>query len=1581
MISGLISAEWKVEEAPSVYTYKWEISSEDLTEFVKSGQVKSGISGSVYYNGRYYPVYSMIVEQSADELTYRIDDQNIRILHSTALGTKTKVDPLAQDRIDADVFSDFVKLNTIPGVGTLVEIMPILPSEDGSIKSLTKAEISLFPTNSRSLKKSDLKKDRADLGKIQTFREDLPDEFCALYIKKEGVFQVTGQDLIDKGIDIRYIHPDNIKLFWWGEEIPCRVTSTYELGQETFQPNDMIQFYIPEMKNPYSSYKYNPFSDYDVIHLYWNEGNGLRYVQENSEITGNATHEPEANRKFISTIHVEKNMGYQPLSRLHEEELSHLKEHQFFSPSIGIGESVDFTFELNDPVLDSPYSVDFTVRFQGLTYSVDDEMDHQVLVHINDQLMLQDEWEGQLPKISSNQNSFFSHEKLKNGENVIRVSVLGTDDRSAFEDLVFLDWLEVSYERYMKAHNNRLLFSPQHGPGVYLFLVEGLTSSSDVMILKNGTNWIRGYQVSREDTVNGEVTYSLLFEDECQGDEVYQIAGPGKEDDPDYGIVNVDSIRYVNTFEDDRYNNEPKGDYLIITHKDFFEKAHELADHKRDVGFIPAIYEAERIYDQYNYGNESPYAIKNFLSYAYKNWSITPEYVLLIGDTQTENSLPVMKYQSSGRVGAIIAENWYVDIDDDFMIEMALGRLPISTEEQLDSIIAKIKEYDEMNNPAQSNRIALLTGPEYMFKDQVQNYLNNVAPDYIQADRLYLYDATQTGDFDMGLYATDTLIDFIRDGVFNINYLGHGGGSTWDNAVLPYTAFEQFKPNKPFIVNSLTCYTNTFSNENALGEMFIRHPRGAVSILASTGFGWINSNYYLFENLMRHMHDDKMSHGRAVQYALADYFFSTFGKNANFIDQVDGKILYKYFRRTLFYQMCILGDPSATFPHLRETELTVTPRSVNQGDEISINASELGVRHGTLDLVGTKGDKRKYPLKQKVRLDFNQGTSTFTIPEIAENISDGMLQMSLWDENNNTFVSTSSIAFGAPYISALNYYPSKPGIQDEAVDILLKLESYQNVDSVNLRIYNDRSINKNYQILPLKNMGAGEFKSANPIIYINKSSFYTTETDSSTPVDYFTGNYAIPEFRIGGEILTGDFYSLMPNAPNERDISILEYSVEKGKSKVVLYNQADTSSYVKLSLEVDEGAIQYSYVDTVLTSYDVDGHYVDNDNKINTFYFNFLPIYGNGTVHIEIEPLSIEDADSSNNMGDFPIDNKWLRTTDRHFVNNANDTANAAGNVVSYLLPGEKAAYNGAAFVNAYTRSYDLSDFGASQADQSIMYINTEDDEIDMRGAIPLSALTGDKLICYLSVDLDVFYTLPVSSVDTNGIFPITKAGYYLLATATESQGPNIELNINAREVLTGGFVSERSDFSVIMNDEHGVHPLPDYWGIYLDGEEIAEEDVSVVPRDDIREIGLNFKLSMDEGLHTLQVVAHDLVGNQTETEEYEIEYTGESELIDYGNYPNPFKSRTTFIYELTEQFDDVTIKIYTLSGQKIFTMSVSENAITDLPLYSIGYHEVPWSGKDEFGNVVASGVYFYVIEGVVDGKKIKSTGKFAKLI
>ena len=1617
LVSGLYSASWNIEESPSMFSYKWEISHEDLTEFVKSGQISnSGISGSYYYQGRYYPVYTVLIENTPNQVTYRIQDRKETIYSApvfstgqenikynpidknefnTANKTKNEAQPEEAtllinneidgssyiDSFDPDVLSDFVSLQEVPGVGTLVEIIPCLPQKDGTMRCLTQANIQLISTSSKILSKSSLQKDRSSLAKTTSLKADLPDEFCDLYIQEAGVYQISGQDLADRDIDIRYIHPDNIKLFWWGEEIPCRVTSTYEQGQETFQYHDVVQFYIPELKNPYGSYKFNPFSDYDVIQMNWSDGDGLRYIQENSEISDSQNKfMPSENRIFRSTIHIEQNEQYLPLARLHEEELSHKYEHEFYSPSIRIGRSVSFPFELWDPVLDSPYNVDFTIRMQGLTYSVDDEMDHQIYVTANDQYLLEDEWDGQVPKISSNADMQFNHENLIDGLNSIDISVKGFESNQYLDDQVLFDWLEVSYDRYMIAHNNRLLFTPQHGPGTYLFQVKGLTSATNVLILKNKTNWIRGYYVAPEDTVNGEATYSIYFEDQCNGNESYQVAGPGKIDQASYGIVEVDSIRYVNRLENEYYTDSQEGDYIIITHKDFYEKALDLVEHKRSMGFSPVVYEAERIYDEYNHGNESPYAIKLFLTDAYTRWHITPEYVLLIGDTGTENPLPIIKYQSTGSRGAIITEPWFVDIDDDFVMEMALGRLPISTEEELDSIITKIVAFDHMENPKQSNRMALLTGPESTFKGQMQNYLNNVSPDYIQADRLYLYDSHITGDFDAGIYATDTLVKFVNDGVFCMNYLGHGGGYTWDNYVLPYEAFDRFKPGNPFIVNSLTCFTNTFSNSNALGEMFIRHPRGGVSVLSSTGYGWINSNYYIYEKLMQHMFDDRMSHGQAIQFALTDYFFSTFGRNANFVDQVDGQIIYKYFRKSLFYQMCILGDPSARFPQNSQEVIGVTPKSVVSGNEISIQVDQPNIIAGYMDVVGSRGNERKFPLKQKIDLNFQQENSHYIMPSLPDNIYDGLLQLTYWDNQNNIYTSSASIAFNAPFVENMIYSPRVPSISDSAVHIQVTFDTASNPDSVNLRVYTDRSLNTSYHILPMDIIESGIFKSKQKIIYTNKTSFYTVEGDSSSPVSYYSGSYFMPVMYIDGEMLTGDYYYLAPVVQEEKDISILDYSIENGKSKLVLYNQADTSVFVKVKMNINEPGIEYSLEDTVLTVFDVDGQYEQGSEKTNTYYFDFLPIFGSGIIEILIEPMGITDSDTSNNRMEMSIDNKWLGSKDGHFINVNKDTIELPGTTFKELLPGENISFNGATYINDYNRSYDLSNFGATQAALNIVYISSSEEDIDFKASVLSSLLDDGKIICYLSADLAQFYVLPNIQIDSISYFPVQKPGYYILAYSNESIAPDIELNINAREILVGGYVSERSDFSVIITDNYGVHPLPYYWDILLDGEELPEDNVSMLKSDDISELGINFKLDMEIGEHTLQIVAHDLVGNRAETEVYNIIYTGESKLIDYGTFPNPFTNKTTFIYELTEQFDDVTIKIFTLSGQKIFTMSVSENAVTDLPLYSIGYHEIPWYGKDEFGNTVANGVYFYIIEGVVDDNKIKSMGKIAKL-
>src|SRR6056297_2813822 len=113
----------------------------------------------------------------------------------------------------------------------------------------------------------------------------------------------------------------------------------------------------------------------------------------------------------------------------------------------------------------------------------------------------------------------------------------------------------------MKAHENFLQFSPQFGEGRYLLEIRGFTDPTDIMILKDEINWIRGYTVIPEDTVGSRVYYSVYFEDDCDGDEIYTLGCPGERRNEalkvmePFGVVPVDSIRYINMSENEVYHN------------------------------------------------------------------------------------------------------------------------------------------------------------------------------------------------------------------------------------------------------------------------------------------------------------------------------------------------------------------------------------------------------------------------------------------------------------------------------------------------------------------------------------------------------------------------------------------------------------------------------------------------------------------------------------------------------------------------------------------------------------------------------------------------------------------------------------------------------------------------------------------------------------------------------------------------------------------------------------------------------------------------------------------------------------------
>jgi len=68
-------------------------------------------------------------------------------------------------------------------------------------------------------------------------------------------------------------------------------------------------------------------------------------------------------------------------------------------------------------------------------------------------------------------------------------------------------------------------------------------------------------------------------------------------------------------------------------------------------------------------------------------------------------------------------------------------------------------------------------------------------------------------------------------------------------------------------------------------------------------------------------------------------------------------------------------------------------------------------------------------------------------------------------------------------------------------------------------------------------------------------------------------------------------------------------------------------------------------------------------------------------------------------------------------------------------------------------------------------------------------------------------------------------------------------------------------------------------------------------------------------------------------------------------NYPNPFNATTQIVCELPH-LARIQIEIYNVRGQKVAVLFDGEE--------SAGIHRVEWNGKDDYGNDVASGIYFY---------------------
>jgi len=119
--------------------------------------------------------------------------------------------------------------------------------------------------------------------------------------------------------------------------------------------------------------------------------------------------------------------------------------------------------------------------------------------------------------------------------------------------------------------------------------------------------------------------------------------------------------------------------------------------------------------------------------------------------------------------------------------------------------------------------------------------------------------------------------------------------------------------------------------------------------------------------------------------------------------------------------------------------------------------------------------------------------------------------------------------------------------------------------------------------------------------------------------------------------------------------------------------------------------------------------------------------------------------------------------------------------------------------------------------------------------------------------------------------------------------------------------------------------------------------------------------LSFNTNDSDYEEIKMNLVGTAAETVDLNVPSSFELNQ----NYPNPFNPSTSIKYQVPENAR-VSMIIYNMTGQKVATLMNEFQAA--------GYHNVVWNGTNDFGQAVASGVYFLRMQAGSYAKTIAMT-------
>jgi hypothetical protein len=384
----------------------------------------------------------------------------------------------------------------------------------------------------------------------------------------------------------------------------------------------------------------------------------------------------------------------------------------------------------------------------------------------------------------------------------------------------------------------------------------------------------------------------------------------------------------------------PAPDMLIIYAEEFGEQANRLAEHRRsNDNLTVTVVTQEMIYNEFSSGTPNVSAIRNYLKMYYDTQTEgqMTKYLLLFGDgsydnrdTVAGNPNLIMTYQSANSLvptSSFVSDDFFGLLDTgeklyDGLLDIGIGRLPVSTLEEAEIQVDKIIAYDSNETLGEwRNYLCFIADDEdgNIHMRQANNlaaYIEERYPEY-NVNKIFMdafpQETTPTGDRYPDV--TRAINDQMNRGALVVNYTGHGGvtGLAHEKIVDMNNIKSWRNDGKLPLFMTATCEFSRYDEYDVSGkseitsageEVLLNPAGGSIALFTTTRLVYSGPNFTLNERFYEIVFDKKEN---GDCYRLGDII--VYSKN-----NVGAGVNKRNFT--------LLGDPSLSLAFPRDLVIT-----------------------------------------------------------------------------------------------------------------------------------------------------------------------------------------------------------------------------------------------------------------------------------------------------------------------------------------------------------------------------------------------------------------------------------------------------------------------------------------------------------------------------------------------------------------------------------------------------------------------------------------------------------------------------------